>query len=218
MENPQDKPTTTSHSIAKSHPYVRGICIHKILISNLALNSKHELNQIKLWTNITLTTCPRKHEDEPYKLKKTRNKLNNFISPILRILVARAVHREANFTIRQSLKHYDHTAQLSTETMNKIWDWMLTEIHTVPERWTDQLTNHKILCLKHNEEVLFGPPLFTSMASVVCLQIYLVNAAQVLVKLHTQWGWQPLTIHLTHTHKRSTMMEDLWNLEATVIL
>jgi len=53
----------------------RGICIHKILFSNLALNnSKHELNQTKLWTNIT---CPRKHNDEPYKLKKIRNKLNN---------------------------------------------------------------------------------------------------------------------------------------------
>jgi len=44
----------------------------------------------------------------------------DFISPILRILVARAVHREAIFTIRQSLKHYDHTAQLSTKNMNKI--------------------------------------------------------------------------------------------------
>lgn len=53
----------------------RGICIHKILFSNLALNnSKHELNQTKLWTNIIY---PRKHKDEPYKLKKIRNKLNN---------------------------------------------------------------------------------------------------------------------------------------------
>jgi len=46
----------------------------------------------------------------------------NLISPIMKILVARAVHREASFTIRQSLKHYDHTAQLSTENMNKIRD------------------------------------------------------------------------------------------------
>jgi hypothetical protein len=62
----------------------RGICIYKILISNLALNnSKHELNQTKLWTNITLTACPRKHKDgekerEGKKEKKGGgDKLNN---------------------------------------------------------------------------------------------------------------------------------------------
>lgn len=49
----------------------------------------------------------------------------NFISPILRILVARAVQREASFTTSQSLKHYDN-AQLSTKNMNKIRDWILT--------------------------------------------------------------------------------------------